>query len=71
MPDTLKVSIFFHFAKQRFQPSGFGYHVQKVDGSFQRSSGSGGRSFLSFLQHPSPVPGAVLLALGPRRRSLR
>lgn len=46
------------------------HHIQQVDGSFEGAPRSRARGVLSLLQHPPPVPRAVLLALGPSRRSL-
>lgn len=46
------------------------HHIQQVDSSFEGAPGSRARGVLSLLQHPPPVPRAVLLALGPSCGSL-
>lgn len=49
----------------------FSYHIQQVDSSFKGASRSGAGGFLPLLQHPPPVPCAVLLTRGSCCRGLR
>lgn len=41
------------------------YHIEQVNNPSEGASRSGAGGLLSFLQHPPPVPCAVLLPLGP------